>query len=346
MLNVAVIGATGYTGVELVRLLLRHPQVNIVALTSRQYANESFAQIFPSMVGHLDTVCTKFDAAELVDRKVDIAFTAVPHKTAMEVVPSLLERNIRVVDLSADYRLRDVGVYEQWYQTHTSPDLVNSAVYGLPELYRSKIGAADLVANPGCYPTSIAVAMAPLVLEKLIELDGIVLDSKSGATGAGRSAKTSSLFCEVNEGFKAYAVTTHRHTPEIEQTMNELSGALVKVNFTPHLLPLNRGILSTCYATLKPGVTQSQVDAAFETCYASEPFVRLCHGGNLPNTAYVRGSNFVDLGWVVDHRTGRIIVVSAIDNLVKGAAGQAVQNMNIMFGLVESEGLTVVPLFP
>ncbi len=346
MLNVAVVGATGYTGVELVRLLLRHPQVKIAALTSRQYANEHYAQIFPSMAGHLDIVCTEFDAEELVKRKVDIVFTAVPHKTAMEVVPSLLEHNIRVVDLSADYRLRDVAVYEQWYQPHTSPDLAKDAVYGLPELYRSKIGAAKLVANPGCYPTSIAVALAPLLHEGLIKADGLILDSKSGATGAGRSAKTSGLFCEVNEGFKAYAIASHRHTPEIEQTLSDLSGAAVKVNFTPHLLPLNRGILSTCYALMKAGVTRAQVDAAFETYYASEPFVRLCHGGNLPNTAYVQGSNFVDLGWVVDARTERVIVVSAIDNLVKGAAGQAIQNMNIMYGLDESAGLAVVPLFP
>ncbi|MDY0211404.1 MAG: N-acetyl-gamma-glutamyl-phosphate reductase [Desulfuromonadaceae bacterium] len=346
MLNVAVIGATGYTGVELVRLLLRHPQVNVVVLTSRQYANESFAQIFPSMAGQLDIVCTEFDVAELVSKQVDIAFTAVPHKTAMEVVPSLLEHDIRVVDLSADYRLRDVAVYEQWYQLHTSPELVKGAVYGLPELYRSQIGTAELVANPGCYPTSIAVAMAPLLHENLIEVEGIILDSKSGATGAGRSAKTSSLFCEVNEGFKAYAVSSHRHTPEIEQTLSELSGTMVKVNFTPHLLPLNRGILSTCYVSMKASTTLAHVDAAFEAYYANEPFVRLCHNGNLPNTAYVRGSNFVDLGWVVDDRTGRIIVISAIDNLVKGASGQAIQNMNIMFGLDESAGLAVVPLFP
>ncbi len=346
MLNAAVVGATGYTGVELVRLLLRHPQVNISALTSRQYANESFAKIFPSLAGHLDITCTEFDAAELVSKKVDIVFTAVPHKTAMEVIPSLLEQNIRVVDLSADYRLRDAAVYEQWYQPHTSPDLLKAAVYGLPELYRSKIGSANLVANPGCYPTSIAVAMAPLIHGNLIKSDGLIFDSKSGASGAGRSAKTSSLFCEVNEGFKAYAVSSHRHTPEIEQTLSELSGAPVTVNFTPHLLPLNRGILSTCYAMMQTATTQAHVNAAFETYYAKEPFVRLCRNGSLPDTAYVRGSNFVDLGWIVDNRTGRIIVVSAIDNLVKGAAGQAIQNMNIMFGLDESAGLAVVPLYP
>jgi len=345
MLKVAVVGATGYTGVELIRLLLRHPKVRITTLSSRQYADQNIAHIFPSLAGQIDTVCEELDLDTLA-KNTDVVFTAVPHKTAMDIVPELLKRGVRVIDLSADFRLQDVDVYQQWYQAHSCPELIQDAVYGLPELYREQIRGANLVANPGCYPTSIAVALAPLLRRNLVVADTLILDSKSGATGAGRSAKTASLFCEVNEGFKAYAVASHRHTPEIEQVLSEVGQKEIKVNFTPHLLPLNRGILSTCYATIAEGVTSSQIAQAFQDSYANEPFIRLCPEGQLPNTAYIQGSNFVDLGWVVDTRTGRVIVVSAIDNLVKGAAGQAIQNMNIMCELAETAGLDVVPLFP
>ncbi|MDY0290721.1 MAG: N-acetyl-gamma-glutamyl-phosphate reductase [Desulfuromonadaceae bacterium] len=345
MLKVAVVGATGYTGVELIRLLLRHPEVKITTLSSRQYADQNIAHIFPSLAGHIDTVCAELDLDALA-KNADVVFTAVPHKTAMDVVPELLKRGVRVIDLSADFRLQDVDVYQQWYQAHSCPELIQDAVYGLPELYREQIKGAKLVANPGCYPTSIAVALAPLLRRNLVVADTLILDSKSGATGAGRSAKTASLFCEVNEGFKAYAVASHRHTPEIEQVLSEVGQKEIKVNFTPHLLPLNRGILSTCYATIAEDVTSSQIAAAFQDSYANEPFIRVCPEGQLPNTAYIQGSNFVDLGWVVDTRTGRVIVISAIDNLVKGAAGQAIQNMNIMCAFAETAGLDVVPLFP
>jgi N-acetyl-gamma-glutamyl-phosphate reductase len=345
MLKAAVVGATGYAGVELIRLLLRHPQVEITTLVSRQYADEKIAHIFPSLNAQIDTVCEELDLDTLT-QDADVVFTAVPHKTAMDIVPDLLKRKVRVVDLSADFRLRDVGVYEQWYQTHSCPELINDAAYGLPELYRQQIRDAHLVANPGCYPTGIAVALAPLLRQRLIDKDTLILDCKSGATGAGRSAKTATLFCEVNEGFKAYAVGTHRHTPEIEQVLGDANGSGVMVNFTPHLLPINRGILSTCYASLADYVTPDQIENAFKDSYADEPFVRLSAGEQLPNTGYIQGSNYVDLGWVIDERTGRIIVVSAIDNLVKGAAGQAIQNMNIMFGLKETSGLDVIPLFP
>lgn len=345
MLKVAVVGATGYTGVELIRLLLRHPKVRITTLSSRQYADQNIAHIFPSLAGQIDTVCEELDLDTLA-KNTDVVFTAVPHKTAMDIVPELLKRGVRVIDLSADFRLQDVDVYQQWYQAHSCPELIQDAVYGLPELYREQIKGAKLVANPGCYPTSIAVALAPLLRRNLVVADTLILDSKSGATGAGRSAKTASLFCEVNEGFKAYAVASHRHTPEIEQVLSEVGQKEIKVNFTPHLLPLNRGILSTCYATIAEDVTSSQIAAAFQDSYANEPFIRVCPEGQLPNTAYIQGSNFVDLGWVVDTRTGRVIVISAIDNLVKGAAGQAIQNMNIMCAFAETAGLDVVPLFP
>ncbi len=273
-------------------------------------------------------------------------FTALPHKTAMDVVPGFLDQGCKVVDLSADYRLHDVVVYESWYQKHTSPELLKEAVYGLVELYRDDIVAARLVANPGCYPTSVALAVTPLLRKGLIDHRSLVVDSKSGTSGAGRSAKTGSLFCEVNEGFKAYSVGNHRHTPEIEQTLSEQAGESVIINFTPHLLPVNRGILTTCYAQLSDGVDGEQLKALYEDFYADQPFVRLFPGGQLPNVAFVRGSNYADLGFVVDERTRRVIVVSAIDNLVKGAAGQAVQNMNVMAGYDETLGLDVVPLFP
>lgn len=251
MLKAAVVGATGYAGIELIRLLLRHPEVVITTLSSRQYSNENIAHIFPSLINHIDKQCEELDLDALA-QDADVVFTAVPHKTAMDVVPGLLKRGIRVIDLSADFRLRDVDVYEQWYQAHSCPELINDAVYGLPELYRKQIEDARLVANPGCYPTSIAIALAPLLRHKLIDPESLILDCKSGTSGAGRSAKTATLFCEVNEGFKAYAVGSHRHTPEIEQVLGEVSNSSIKVNFTPHLIPVNRGILSTCYASVSP----------------------------------------------------------------------------------------------
>lgn len=345
MIRVAVVGASGYTGVELLRLLVRHPEVELTCVTSRQYEGQQIADVFPSLAQIVTHRCCAVDVAAIAEN-ADVVFTALPHKTAMEVVPGFLDAGCRVVDLSADYRLKDVAVYEAWYQAHSSPQLLREAVYGLPELYRCEIERARLVANPGCYPTSIALALAPLLKAGVIDHRTLIVDSKSGTSGAGRSAKTGSLFCEVNEGFKAYGVGSHRHTPEIEQTLSALAGESVVVNFTPHLLPVNRGILSTCYATLATGVSQQDVDGLFSQSYAREPFVRLCQNGQLPNTGYIQGSNYADIGVVVDHRTQRVIVVSAIDNLVKGAAGQAVQNMNLMCGFDELSGLDVVPLYP
>jgi N-acetyl-gamma-glutamyl-phosphate reductase len=290
-------------------------------------------------------VCSTLDVHE-VAASAELVFTALPHQAAMAVIPGLLAAGCKVIDLSADYRLRDPQVYATWYAAHTSPDLLGEAVYGLPELYRAAIPAARLIANPGCYPTSVALALAPLLRDGWIDPATLIIDSKSGTSGAGRSAKVDSLYCEVNEGFKAYGVGKHRHTPEIEQTLSDLAGQEVITSFTPHLLPVNRGILSTCYASLRRETTAADLLQLYRSFYDGEAFVRICAEGQLPNIAYVRGANYCDIGLVVDPRTNRVIVVSAIDNLVKGAAGQAVQNMNLVLGLPETRGLEVVPLFP
>ncbi len=345
MLKVAVVGASGYTGVELIRLLVGHPEVEIASVTSRQHEGLPISQVFPSLAGFCDLVCEPLDV-EVLAAKADLVFTALPHKSAMEVIPGFLEAGCRVVDLSADYRLRDQHVYEQWYQQHTSPELLAEAVYGLPELFREQIGTARLVANPGCYPTSVALGLAPLLKNELIDPATLIIDSKSGTSGAGRGAKQGSLYCEVNEGFKAYGVASHRHTPEIEQTLSTLADTSVQVSFTPHLLPISRGILSTMYASLSADKSTAELLELYQQAYAAEPFVRVMPGNELPNVAFVRGTNFCDIGLVSDGRTGRVIVVSAIDNLVKGAAGQALQNMNLMCGFKEQIGIGIVPLFP
>jgi N-acetyl-gamma-glutamyl-phosphate reductase len=282
-----------------------------------------------------------------VAEKADLIFTALPHKAAMEVVPTFLALGKQVVDLSADYRLHDPLVYGQWYEPHLNPELLPRAVYGLPELRREEIAAADLVANPGCYPTSIILGLAPLLKNGLIDPATIIADSKSGVTGAGRSAKVDNLYCEVNEGFKAYGVGgVHRHIPEIEQELSLLAGQGVVITFTPHLVPMDRGILSTVYAMPKKGVTAAQLQSIYEEHYDGEAFVRVLPQGSLPSTGFVRGSNFCDIGLTVDKRTGRIIIVSALDNLVKGASGQAVQNMNIVCDFPETMGLELIPVYP
>ena len=345
MYRIAVVGASGYTGAELLRLLARHPEAELTCVTSRQYAGRPVAEIFPSLQGGLDLRFDDVNPAEVAGR-ADLVFTAVPHQTAMDMVPELLDAGCRVVDLSADFRLRDVSVYEAWYQAHTSSDLLGEAVYGLPELFRDQIPAARLVANPGCYPTSIALALTPLLETKKIDPATIIVDSKSGTSGAGRAAKLDTIFCEVNEGFKAYGLPRHRHTPEIEQTLSLVSGAAVTVSFTPHLLPVNRGILGTCHASLSGAYTRDELYALYLDRYAGETFVRILGQGLLPNISQVTGSNFCDIGLAVDDRTGRVIVIAVLDNLVKGAAGQALQNMNLMLGLPEQTGLLMSPVFP
>lgn len=345
MHRVAVIGASGYTGVELLRLLAGHPQVTVSCVTSRQQAGQALAEVFPSLAGVYDLTFEALEPAALAGR-ADLVFTAVPHQAAMAMVPELLAAGCKVVDLSADYRLRDADVYAEWYEPHQTPELLAEAVYGLPELYREQVRPARLVANPGCYPTSIALALTPLLRGGLVDPATLIVDSKSGTSGAGRGAKVDSLYCEVNEGFKAYGLPRHRHTPEIEQTLSDVAGRQVTISFTPHLLPVNRGILSTCYASLAADVSLAQLLALYREQYAGEPFVRVLPEGRLPNISQVRGSNFCDIGLAVDPRTRRVIAIAAIDNLVKGAAGQALQNMNLMLGLDEGLGLGGAGLFP
>ncbi len=346
MINVAIIGASGYTGVELARILCNHPQVRLTAATSRQYAGQPLAQVFPNLRQKTALLCENLSMEELCER-ADFFFTAVPHKTAMDIVPNLLSAGKKVVDLSADFRLRVVAVYEEWYQQHSSPELIPEAVYGLPELYRDKIKNCRLVANPGCYPTSIILGLAPLLRAGIIDPATIIADSKSGTSGAGRAAAVGSLFCEVADGFRPYKVGgTHRHLPEIEQEINAFLPQPVTISFTPHLLPISRGILSTVYARLRPGIQEEEITQLYEAAYSQEPFVRVLTGNSFPATQFVRGSNFCDLGFKIDQRTGRIIVMSAIDNIVKGAAGQAVQNMNLICGFAETTGLESAPFFP
>jgi len=343
--KVGIIGATGYTGVELLRLLLHHPEVEVTALTSQKYAGLPIDQVFPSLMKYLQLKCEELNLDQ-VSRKTDFIFTAVPHKTAMETVPSFVQRGKRVVDLSADFRLQDPAVYERWYQKHTAPELLKESVYGLPELHRKKIREAKIVGNPGCYPTGALIGLIPLVEKGMISLESIIIDSKSGVSGAGRDVVLESLFCEVNEGVRAYKIFEHRHTPEIEQELSQLVQKKVNVTFVPHLIPIDRGILTTLYVILAKKMKTEEALNIFERYYEKEPFVRICQKGKIPNTKNVRGSNYCDIGVKVNEGDGRLVVVTAIDNLVKGASGEAVQNMNIMLGYPETMGLDVVPLWP
>ncbi len=346
MLKVAIVGASGYTGVELLRLLHCHPEVAVTCVTSEQSAGKAVSEVFPTLRSRYSLVLENLEPDRIADR-ADFIFTALPHKAAMEVVPTFLKLGKRVVDLSADYRLRDAKEYEAWYEPHMNPALLKQAVYGLPELRREKIAGADLVANPGCYPTSVILGLAPLLKNELIDPASIIADSKSGVSGAGRSAKVDNLYCEVNDGFKAYGVGgVHRHIPEIEQELSLLAGKRLNISFTPHLVPMDRGILSTIYATPTGAVSTAELLELYREFYGGEAFIRVLPEGSFPSTSHVRGSNFCDIGITVDGRTGRVVVVSAIDNLVKGASGQAVQNMNIMNGFPENLGLESLALFP
>jgi N-acetyl-gamma-glutamyl-phosphate reductase len=345
-IKVAILGATGYTGGELVRLLACHPQVQIVHVTSERYAGKPLRNAFPHLTSQPELVCRSLEDKKGLEN-VDVAFCALPHLASMREVPHLLAQGTRVVDLSADFRLHDPLIYRTWYGTdHLAPQLLPEAVYGLPELHRPAIAAARLVANPGCYPTSVLLALAPLLNGEWIDPELLIIDSKSGVSGAGRSASQDNLFTEVEGGFRAYKVEGHRHTPEIEQELSLLAGAELRVRFVPHLLPQSRGILSTCH--LRPRVVRSQVEwqEILHSFYRDEHFVQVLEAGCWPATSHVRGSNYCHLGVAVDNRTGWLTVLSVIDNLVKGAAGQAVQNMNIMFGMEERTGLEQLPLFP
>jgi N-acetyl-gamma-glutamyl-phosphate reductase len=345
-LKIAIVGSSGYTGGELYRILLHHPLVTVTAVTSEKSAGKPITDIFPHLAGLTDLVCEPLDP-DSIAKKSDFVFLALPHVTAQEAAFRFYKLGKKVVDLSADYRLADPALYEQWYEhCHQYPDLLKISVYGLPELHREKIRQTSLTANPGCYPTSAILGLAPLLKKGLVDLNSIIIDSKSGVSGAGRSPSLAHHYPEVNEGLTAYKIGTHRHTPEIEQELSSLASGKVTVSFTPHLIPMNRGILSTSYARLARETTTAELHAHYDEFYKKEPFVRLLPPGRFPNVRNVRGSNFCDIGVYADPRTGRAVVVTAIDNLVKGASGQAVQNMNLMMGFDEVEGLKFAGLFP
>jgi len=343
--KVAVFGASGYTGQELLRLLARHPGVDLTALTSREYQGLPVGEVFPALARIVELSFVPPDPVA-VAAAADVVFLAVPHQTAMALVPDLLAADCRVVDLSADFRFRHQEVYEAWYQPHSVPELLQEAVYGLPELHREKLRNARLVGNPGCYPTCVILGLAPLVKEGLISLDSVIADCKSGVSGAGRGASLATSYCEVTDSFRAYKVAEHRHAPEMEQELSLLAGKPVKVTFTPHLAPMSRGILGTLYAQLTQPLTDKDIFEIYQAFYQDQPFVRLMPPGTWPSTQQVRGSNYCDLGFKVDQERGRVIVIAAIDNLTRGAAGLAVHNFNIMMGFPETLGLDLVPLAP
>lgn len=345
-MKVGIIGATGYAGGELVRLLMGHPQAEIVWYGSRSYIDKKYYEVFQNMFQIVDSKCLDDNMEELA-AQADVIFTATPQGFCASIINEEILSKVKVVDLSADFRIKDVKVYEEWYKiTHKSPQFIDEAVYGLCEINREDVKKARLVANPGCYPTCSTLSIYPMVKEGLIHPNTIIIDAKSGTSGAGRGAKVDNLYCEVNENMKAYGVSTHRHTPEIEEQLGYAAGEKVVLNFTPHLAPMNRGILVTAYASLKKEVTYDEVKAVYDKYYGTEKFVRVLDKDVCPQTKRVEGSNYVDVNFKLDFRTNRIIMMGAMDNLVKGAAGQAVQNMNLMFGLEESMGLCQVPMFP
>ena len=351
MIKVGIIGSTGYAGAELVRILLNHKDAKIVWYGSRSYVDQNYAAVYRNMFELVEDKCLDDNIAELAEQ-VDVIFTATPQGYLAGVLSEEILNKVKVVDLSADYRIKDVATYEKWYGIeHKSPQFIEEAVYGLCEINREDIKGKRLVANPGCYTTCSILTAYPMVKEGMIDVNTLIVDAKSGTSGAGRGAKLPNLFCEVNENMKAYGVASHRHTPEIEEQLGYACGEEILINFTPHLVPMNRGILVTEYANLKKKAdgtypTYEEVKAVYDKYYKDETFVRVLPKGECPETKWVEGSNFVDVNFVIDERTGRIIMMGALDNLVKGAAGQAVQNMNLIFGLPEHEGLMMVPMFP
>ena len=351
MIKAGIIGATGYAGNEIVRLLLGHKDVEIKWFGSRSYIDQQYADIYQNFFKLVDAKCMDDNMAALADEG-DVIFTATPQGLCASLINEEILSKCKVIDLSADFRIKDVKKYEKWYGIeHKAPQFIDEAVYGLCEINREDIKKARLIANPGCYPTCSTLSIYPLLKEGLIDPNTIIIDAKSGTSGAGRSAKVDSLFCEVNENIKAYGVASHRHTPEIEEQLGYAAGRPVVVNFTPHLVPMNRGILATEYATLTKKADGSlpsyeEIKTAYDKYYAKEKFVRVLPKDECPETKWVEGSNYVDIGFKIDERTGRIVMMGALDNLVKGAAGQAVQNMNLLFGFDEAEGLCLVPMFP
>lgn len=351
MVKVGIIGATGYAGNELVRLLMGHKDVEIMWYGSRSYIDKKYAEVYQNMFEIVEDTCLDDNMEELAS-KVDVIFTATPQGFLAGVLTEEILSKVKIIDLSADFRIKDVRIYEKWYKIeHRSPQFIEEAVYGLCELNRDKIKGARLIANPGCYTTCSILTAYPLVKEGLIDPNTLIIDAKSGTSGAGRGAKLPNLFCEVNENMKAYGVTNHRHTPEIEEQLGYAAGKEIMVNFTPHLVPMNRGILATEYATLNKKAdgtlpTYEEVKAVYDKYYKNEKFVRVLEKDICPETKWVEGSNYVDVNFKIDERTRRIVMMGALDNLVKGAAGQAVQNMNLLFGFDEAEGLNLVPMFP
>ena len=346
MIKVGIIGSTGYAGGELVRLLMNHKEAEIKWYGSRSYVDKKYADVYQNFFQIVDDKCMDDNMEALAD-EVDVIFTATPQGLCASLVNEDILNKVKIVDLSADFRIKKVETYEQWYGIeHKAPQFIEEAVYGLCEINREAVKSARLIANPGCYPTCSTLSIYPLAKEGLIDMNTVIIDAKSGTSGAGRGAKVDNLYCEVNENIKAYGVAVHRHTPEIEEQLSYASGEEVYLNFTPHLVPMNRGILITAYATLKKDVTYEEVKAIYDKYYADEKFVRVLEKDVCPQTKWVEGSNYVDVNFKIDPRTKRIIMMGAMDNLVKGAAGQAVQNMNLMFGLKESEGLELIPMFP
>ncbi len=351
MVKVGIIGATGYAGNELVRLLMGHKDVEIKWYGSRSYIDKKYAEVYQNMFEIVEDTCLDDNMEELASQ-VDVIFTATPQGFLAGVLTEEILSKVKIIDLSADFRIKDVKTYEKWYKIeHKSPQFIEEAVYGLCEINRDKVKGARLVANPGCYTTCSILTAYPLVKEGMIDPDTLIIDAKSGTSGAGRGAKLPNLFCEVNENMKAYGVTNHRHTPEIEEQLGYAAGKEIVVNFTPHLVPMNRGILATEYATLNKKAdgtlpTYEEVKAVYDKYYKKEKFVRVLEKDVCPETKWVEGSNYVDVNFKIDKRTGRIVMMGALDNLVKGAAGQAIQNMNLLFGFDEAEGLNLVPMFP
>ena len=346
MIKVGIIGSTGYAGNELVRILLGHPEAEIVWYGSKSYVDQKYADVYPNMFKIVDAACMD-DNMEQLANEADIIFTATPQGYCASILNEDVLSRTKIIDLSADYRIKDVSIYEEWYKIkHMSPELIKDSVYGLCEINREDIKNTRLLANPGCYTTCSILTTYPLVKEGIIDPNTLIVDAKSGTSGAGRGAKVANLYCEVNENIKAYGVLTHRHTPEIEEQLGYACGKDVKIIFTPHLVPMNRGILVTAYANLIKDVSYEDVKAAYEKYYADEYFIRLLNKDVCPETRWVEGSNFVDINFKLDERTGRVVMMGALDNVTKGAAGQAVQNMNLMFGLDERTGLMMAPMFP
>ena len=345
-IKAGIIGATGYVGSELLRILFQHPKIKIKQLTSKSYNNEFYNSIYQNFNQICELECIEYDLNTMAE-ELDILFLALPHGIASKIITESILDKVKIIDLGADFRFNQVDLYEKWYKVeHHNKNLLNKSVYGLCELNRESIKNSNLVANPGCYPTSAILSLFPLIKEELLEEGSIIIDAKSGVSGAGRVLNLNTHFSECNESIKAYNIGSHRHTPEIEQQLSDINNIPVTITFTPHLTPMNRGILCTCYGTLKRALSYEEIKKVYKKYYLNEFFIRMTNEGVFPETRWVKGSNYCDIGFTYDTRTNRIIVIGVIDNLIKGAEGQAVQNMNIMFGLDESMGLKSIPIFP